>query len=407
MDFKTQRNISAFFSLHAIAIITFAQLFGTSLWFSANSAALDLIREWHITVADIGWLTNAVQAGFIIGTFFIAFTGFADRFKASSIFTIAALLGAFFNLCFAWFAHGLVDGMIYRFCVGVCLAGIYPIGMKLVVQWAPNRAGQVLALLVAMLTLGSALPHALNGLSANLNWHYVITLSSILALIAASLIFMLGDSQNAKSAIKKVNKASAFQVFKIPKFRASALGYFGHMWELYAFWTVLPLLIAHSGVLNILRFSNLALTTFFVMAFGALGCLLGGYWSKKYGSDKVAIGALFTSGLSCLIFAIGWRSLPEWLILLVLIIWSASVIADSPQFSALSSAACPPENLGAGLALQNSIGFAITIISIALTTHAFDRIGLDSTWILLIGPVLGIFGFYKTLISSELKQTIR
>lgn len=163
MDFKTQRNTPTFFSLHAIAIITFAQLFGTSLWFSANSAALDLIREWHITVADIGWLTNAVQAGFIIGTFFIAFTGFADRFKASSIFTVATLLGAFFNLCFAWFAHGLVDGMIYRFCVGVCLAGIYPIGMKLVVQWAPKRAGQVLALLVAMLTLGSALPHALNG----------------------------------------------------------------------------------------------------------------------------------------------------------------------------------------------------------------------------------------------------
>ena len=401
MKYKNQYNSPAFFSLHAIAIITFAQLFGTSLWFSANSAALDLIREWQITVADIGWLTNAVQAGFIIGTFLIAFTGFADRFKASTIFTVAALLGAFFNLCFAWFAHSLVDGMIYRFCVGVCLAGIYPIGMKLVVQWAPNRAGQVLALLVAMLTLGSALPHALNGVSANLNWHYVMTLSSVLALVAACLIFMLGDCQNTKSPIKKSSQVSAFHVFKIPKFRASALGYFGHMWELYAFWTVLPLLIAHSGVLKILSFANLALTTFFVMAFGAFGCLLGGYYSKKYGSDKVAIGALFTSGLSCLVFAVGWRYLPEWLILFVLIIWSASVIADSPQFSALSSAACPPENLGAGLALQNSIGFAITIISIALTTHAFDRIGLDSTWILLIGPVLGIFGFYKTLSSSK------
>lgn len=104
-----------FFASHAIAIISIAQLFGTSLWFSANSAAIDLMRQWQITVADIGWLTNAVQAGFIIGTFLIATTGLADRFRASRIFISAALCGAFFNLCFAWLSHGLMDAMIYLF----------------------------------------------------------------------------------------------------------------------------------------------------------------------------------------------------------------------------------------------------------------------------------------------------
>ena len=401
MDLKTHGKTHHLFSSHAILIITFSQLFGTSLWFSANSAAANLILEWHITISDIGWLTNAVQAGFILGTFLIAFTGFADRFKASSIFTGAALLGAFFNLCFAWLAQGLIDGMIYRFCVGLCLAGIYPIGMKLIVQWAPHRAGAVLALLVAMLTLGTALPHALNGLSANLNWHYVITFSSILASVAALLVFILGDDQSVQVVKKRISTENAFQVFKIKKFKASALGYFGHMWELYAFWTILPLFIAHSGILKPLGLSNVPLATFLIMACGAVGCLLGGYWSKTYGSDRVAMGALFLSGLSCLIFALAWRYLPAWSLLIVLIVWSASVIADSPQFSALASVACPPEKLGAALSIQNSIGFAITIVSIASTTYAFDHVGLDSAWILLLGPVLGILGFYRTMSKTE------
>lgn len=391
------RRHYGFFAIHAIAIITFAQLFGTSLWFSANSAVLDLIREWHISVSDIGWLTNSVQVGFIIGTFIIAFNGIADRFKASSIFAISALVGAFFNLCFAWLANGLIEGMIYRFFVGICMAGIYPIGMKLVVQWAPDKAGQVLAKLVAMLTLGTSLPYALNGLSADLSWQFMITFSSFFALTAALLVFKLGDKQ--QSSVSKIPanlkpKESAFEVFKNPPFRAAAFGYFGHMWELYAFWTIIPLFIAKSGIPEKLGFNNLALLTFFVMAWGAIGCLFGGYLSKRIGSAKTAIGALFISGFSCLIFVLGWRVLPEWLLLIILTVWGASVIADSPQFSALSAEACPPEKLGAALSIQNSFGFAITIVSIGITTYMFDLIGLDSAWVLIIGPILGIAGFF-------------
>ncbi|MFC2996422.1 MFS transporter [Acinetobacter sichuanensis] len=401
------RRPHGFFAIHAIAIITFAQLFGTSLWFSANSAVLDLIREWHISVSDIGWLTNSVQAGFIIGTFSIAFTGIADRFKASSIFAISALVGAFFNLCFAWFANGLIEGMIYRFFVGICMAGIYPIGMKLVVQWAPDKAGQVLAKLVAMLTLGTSLPYALNGLSADLPWQFVITFSSFLALTAALLVFKLGDKQQSsvsKTPVNQKSKESAFEVFKNPSFRAAAFGYFGHMWELYAFWTIIPLFIAKSGIPEKLGFNNLALLTFFVMAWGAIGCLFGGYLSKRIGSAKTAIGALFISGFSCLVFVLGWRVLPEWLLLIVLTVWGTSVIADSPQFSALSAEACPPEKLGAALSIQNSFGFAITIVSIGITTYMFDLIGLDSAWVLIIGPILGITGFFYSNRYSPLNK---
>ena len=151
-----------------VATIAIAQLLGTSLWFSANSATEDLMSTWQVSAADIGWLTNSVQGGFILGTLVIAIGGVADRYRASRIFVCSALAGALFNACFAWLSEGLASAMVFRFLVGVSLAGIYPMGMKLIVSWAPERTGQALAQLVAMLTLGTALPHALREVGASL-----------------------------------------------------------------------------------------------------------------------------------------------------------------------------------------------------------------------------------------------
>src|ERR1700726_4320500 len=176
-----------------VATIAIAQLLATSLWFSANSAADDLRRAWGASVSDIGLLTSAVQLGFILGTLVFALSGFADRFPASRIFPVCALLGAAFNAGFAWLSTGIASGAAFRFGVGICLAGIYPIGMKLIVSWVPARTGSALAYLVAMLTIGTALPHALRLIGATWRWQYVIGSSSVLAALAALLIYLLGD----------------------------------------------------------------------------------------------------------------------------------------------------------------------------------------------------------------------
>lgn len=379
----------------AVALITFAQLFGTSLWFSANSAAFDLMRDWHIGVTEIGWLTNAVQAGFILGTFIIAATGVADRVPASRLFSLAALSGALFNLCFAWFASGIFEGMLYRFFVGISLAGIYPIGMKLAVQWAPDKKAQVLSFLVAMLTLGTALPYALNAFATQLNWQYVMSMASLLATLAAVMIYRLGDAPTLTPSITANDHSHPFQAFKIKKFRAAALGYFGHMWELYAFWTIVPLFIVRADLAHALAINQVSLLVFSVIASGALGCVAVAWLNQYISSSRLAMAALLLSGLCCIAFALGWRVLPAELLLLILMLWGATVIADSPQFSALSAQACPAEQIGAALAIQNAIGFSITIVSIALVTSAFERIGLDAAWVLVIGPILGIFGFCR------------
>jgi MFS family permease len=152
----------------------------------------DLRRAWGASVSDIGILTSAVQLGFILGTLVFALSGFADRFPASRIFSVCAVLGAMFNACFAWLSTGIATGAGFRFAVGICLAGIYPIGMKLIVSWVPERTGSALAYLVAMLTLGTALPHALRLIGAAWKWQYVIGSSSVLAALAALLIYLLG-----------------------------------------------------------------------------------------------------------------------------------------------------------------------------------------------------------------------
>lgn len=176
-----------------VATIASAQLFGTSLWFSANSVAPDLMHAWGIGVSGIGLLTNAVQLGFILGTLTFSLSGLADRFPASAIFVVCAVLGAMFNAGFALMSHGLVTGAVFRFLVGICLAGIYPIGMKLVVTWAPTRTGSALAYLVGMLTLGTALPQGVRFFGAHWDWQIVILTSSGLALAGALLILLLGD----------------------------------------------------------------------------------------------------------------------------------------------------------------------------------------------------------------------
>lgn len=380
-----------------IATIATAQLFGTALWFSANSTAADLMRLWHASAADIGWLTNAVQLGFILGTLVISLSGGADRFRASTIFVCSAILGALLNVGFAWLSTGLISGAIFRFGVGICLAGIYPMGMKLIVGWAPERTGQALAQLVAMLTLGTALPHAMRVMGAGFPWQLIITASSLLALIGAGLIGALGDGPHAlirrRSTTAAAQSPSVLGAFRMRPFRAATLGYFGHMWELYTFWTTVPLLVAQTSLMT--RFPTLGISglAFCVIGVGALGSLIGGTLSRHIGSAKVAVGALTMSGLCALTFAIGWRQLPTEAIAVLLILWGASVVADSPQFSALAAKACPPDLVGSALAIQNSIGFAITVVSIAATTALFEHIGLDATWLLIPGPVLGLIGF--------------
>lgn len=380
------------FPLPPVATIVIAQLFGTSLWFSANSAAGSLMQAWGISEADIGLLTNAVQLGFILGTLTFALSGLADRFEASRIFMVCALIGALANAAFALLANDLSSGLPLRFAVGFSLAGVYPLGMKLVVSWVPERAGTVLSQLVGMLTLGTALPHGIRLAGADWPWQQTILVSSVLATMAAILIWRLGDGPHLKrqTGASRIRIGRVLTAFSIPQYRASALGYFGHQWELYAFWTLTPALLIASGLAE-RGTPQISGLSFLIIGIGSLGCVFGGWWSQSIGSARVAATALAASAVCCALFPIIATASSAWLMFLLLI-WGATVVADSPHFSALSAKACPPEIVGSALTLQNALGFAITMVSIQIGTTVVDTWGVYTAWLLLPGPLLGLWG---------------
>jgi MFS family permease len=382
-----------------------AQWLGTSLWFSPSGAADGLMAHLGIGSAAFGWLIAATQLGFIAGTLAFAATGTADRFAASRIFAVSGVVGAAANAAAALPGLDFASVWALRLAVGLCLAGIYPLGMKMIVQWVGARPAAALGWLVGMLTLGTAMPHAIRASGASWSWQAVVLASSVLALVGAAVVRLLGDGPYAARAGARSQPGTLRTVFAIPGFRASAFGYFGHMWELYAFWSVLPRLC--QPVVTELarrvgadRAPSVAWLSFAVIAVGSIGCIAGGQASRRFGSARVAAAALAGSGAMCLAYPL----IPEAAVSLrvaALFFWGLVVVADSPQFSALSAQHAPPQWLGSALVAQNGIGFAITIASILILSRAVPAWGASAMWILAPGPILGLIALRPLLAKSS------
>ena len=302
------------------------------------------------------------------------------------IFLSASLLGGLANLLFAYQASGLGEGLLYRFIVGVCLAGIYPIGMKLIVSWSPKLPGVGLGLVVGMLTLGTASPHLFNGLSWSPDWRLTLTLLSGLALIGGMLVVSIGEGPFGVKQTGPIQWGAVFKSFQIPRFRASACGYFGHMWELYAFWTLVPWLLA--SVMTEASALEISMWSFVVIGIGLFGAVWGGLMSRRWGSGCVAFVSLAVSGSICVLYP--FLEDQQSATIGVLMVWGFFVIADSAQFSAISSKSCPPDMVGSALSIQNCLGFLISIGSIVLLTDWADALGTHVVWLLVPGPILGL-----------------
>ncbi|MCB2377985.1 MFS transporter [Hymenobacter sp. BT635] len=379
-----------------LPVIVLAQFAGTSLWFAGNIVLPDLLRDAHLAGTSLSLMVSAVQLGFIGGTLGFALLTLADRVPPARLFLLSAVAGSLANL--GLLLPGPTPALLLglRFCTGLCLAGIYPVGMKIAADYYADGLGKALGFLVGALVLGTALPHGLRWLTAGVAWQLVVLATSALALGGGLLLWLLVPNGPFRRVGSRLQLSAVRGIWQDQPFRAAAFGYFGHMWELYTFWAFVPLLLATYGRLHPeITLLGPALA-FLLIAAGAPACVASGYVARRLGTLRTARLALWVSGLGCLLSPV-LLLLPLPYFVAALAVWGMAVVADSPQFSALVAQQAPAALKGTALTMVTCLGFALTIVS--LQSFAALQNVVEARYLFLLlapGPLLGLWATRST-----------
>lgn len=388
-----------------LVLLATAELLAMSLWFTGTAVLPQLTADWGSSLAASAWLTMGVQLGFVVGALAIALFNLSDIFSAPQIFVLSCLGAAIANAIFAAVAgrHQLI-AIALRLVTGMFLAGVYPTGMKILTGWYRSGRGLALGILIAALTVGSALPHGVHAF-ATLPWKTVVLASSVLSAVAA-LIVMFGVREGPYAAPQPpLDFSQIGEVWHNRRLRFANLGYLGHMWELYSMWGWIAALLAAAR--HKPDAGSVELAAFAVIAIGAVGCVWAGRVSDRCQTSpsrvaqraRVTIIAMAVSGACCLAAALVFDSFP--VLLGISLVWGVAVIADSAQFSAIISDVADPRYVGTALALQTALGFLLTVGSL----RVIAVIGQNDGWrwaaaAMSLGPILGIWAMSNLTRSS-------
>ena len=378
-----------------LTLVSISLLFSLTVWFSANAITPQLINLWNLSQVDLAILSIILIIGFVLGGFVYSILNLPDLVKTPVFFSINALLSALGNF-FAALSPNFSTFIIFRFLTGFFLAGVYPTSMKLISSWYKRNRGLAIGILLGALTAGSGLPYVFN-ITGIPNWRFLLSISSILALLGSVIIYVFIQEGPHLVRGAKFHLSNLKDIFSKKSVRLANYSYFGHMWELYAFWIWIPKFLqeVHSrtspGIDVNIYFS---LGTFLIFISGAVGNMIGGKIADIIGRTKFNIIMLVISGTSSLI--IGFFLNNAFFGLVIAIIWGLTVVPDSPQYSAMISELSDPTYIGTALAMQTAIGFAITNISIWLLPVMIDLLGWTFGFtFLVLGPITGIISLIK------------
>ena len=386
-----------------LAVLSLAELLALSLWFSASAVLPALQHEWALGAGGSAGLTIAVQLGFIAGTLASALGNLPDVWSARHLMAGSALVGAAANAALALWVDSLAPALALRFVTGVAMAGAYPPAMKIMATWFRESRGLAIGILIGALTVGSATPWLIRGITT-LPWRQTLLAASGLALLGAVVVVALVREGPHRFPSARFDPRMALAVFRERGPRLACLGYFGHMWELYAMWAWIGLFLFESArAAGATRYGGLSpsTATFVVIATGALGCCLGGVASDRWGRTVATIAAMAASGLCAATIGLTFGGPPEVTLALALV-WGVTVIADSAQFSTAITELSPPTYVGTALTMQTCVGFALTNVSIWALLPIVGAVGWRWAFATLaIGPALGVVAMARLRAAPE------
>ena len=386
-----------------LTILSLAELGALSLWFSAAAVLPALTREWELGDAGRAGLTLAVQLGFILGTLVSALGNLPDIWSSRRLMAASTAAGALANAALALWVDTLTPALMLRVVTGAAMAGAYPPAMKIVATWFREGRGLAIGVIVGALTIGSAAPHLIRGVTT-VHWRVTLLLASALALLAAALVVGLVREGPNRFPSARFDARMALAVFRERAARLACFGYFGHMWELYAMWAWIGVFLAESFAQAGATTLNPAAATFAVIAIGALGCYAAGAGADRWGRTTLTIAAMAVSGACAAVIGLTFGG-PPALTLAIALVWGISVVADSAQFSTAVTELSPPAYVGTALTTQTCVGFSITLLSIWLIPLAVREVGWRWAFATLaIGPVLGVLAMSRLRALPEARR---